>query len=332
IMAELGFRTVEEMVGRMDRLDIQSAVDHWKTAGMDLTPLLTQPNVADSVARRRVTSQDHGLTTILDRKLIALAQPALESGESVSHALGIRNSDRTTATMLSGDIARKFGEAGLPADTIRFDFTGSAGQSFGCFLAPGITLTVEGDVNDYLGKGMAGGRIVVYPPRTAPFDPTENIIAGNTLLYGATGGEVFLRGVAGERFGVRNSGATAVVEGAGDHCCEYMTGGVVVVLGKTGRNFAAGMSGGVAYVWDKDGNFEDYLNDNHGLITLETVSEAHDVEALHTLISRHLEYTRSDRAAVLLQNWAMTQGQFKKVISKEYLRAQAELASATAGA
>jgi glutamate synthase domain-containing protein 2/glutamate synthase domain-containing protein 1/glutamate synthase domain-containing protein 3 len=331
IMAELGFRTVEEMVGRMDRLDIEDAIAHWKTQGMNLRPLLTMPEVDASVAHRRIIAQDHGLETILDQKLIALAQPALTEKQHVEIELPIFNRDRTTATMLSGEIARLHGEEGLPDGTLEVKFTGSAGQSFGAFLAPGVNLTIEGDANDYLGKGMSGGRIVVYPPRTAPYDPTENIIAGNTMLYGATAGEVFLRGVVGERFAVRNSGATAVVEGTGDHCCEYMTGGTVVVLGKTGRNFAAGMSGGIAYVWDADGTFGDYLNDNNGLINLDPITEEGDKSLLHSLVSRHLELTRSDRAANLLHNWERTLTQFKKVVSKEYLRAQAELTAEPAG-
>ncbi len=331
IMAELGFHTVEEMVGRMDRLDIADAVDHWKTHGIDLRPLLTVPDVPPTVPHRRVISQDHGLEAIMDQKLIELCRPALDEREPISLDLPIINRDRTTATMLSGEIARKYGEEGLPEGTIQIKFTGSAGQSLGAFLAPGISLTLEGDANDYLGKGMSGGRIVVYPPRSAPFDPTENIVAGNTILYGATAGEVYLRGVVGERFAVRNSGATAVVEGTGDHCCEYMTGGVVVVLGKTGRNFAAGMSGGVAYVWDPDETFKDYLNDNHGIINLDPVSDERDREQLHSLITRHLELTRSDRAAVLLQSWERSVSQFKKVISKEFIRAQMELEAETSG-
>ena len=228
--------------------------------------------------------------------------------------------------MLSGRIATKYGTAGLPDNTIRLKFTGSAGQSLGAFLANGITITLEGDANDYLGKGMSGGRIICYPPRESPFDPAENILAGNTLLYGATSGEVYLRGVVGERFAVRNSGATAVVEGTGDHGCEYMTGGTVVVLGKTGRNFAAGMSGGVAYVWDPDGDFEPRLNDNHGTIEMEKVTDAEDIRTLRSLIENHQRYTLSDRAAVLLLYWDKSLGEFVKVISVEYKNYLAERA------
>jgi len=325
IMAELGFRTVDEMVGRVDRLDTQDAIAHWKARGLDLTPILTQPDVPETVAIRCVTKQDHGLEDALDYHLIDVAKDALEGGTPVTVELPIYNRNRTVGTMLSGRIALKYGQEGLPDGTINLNFKGSAGQSFGAFLARGITMTLEGDANDYLGKGLSGGRIVVYPPRESPFDPAENIIAGNTLLYGATGGEVYLRGVVGERFAVRNSGANAVIEGAGDHCCEYMTGGVVVVLGRTGRNFAAGMSGGVAYVWDPDGDFQRRVNFNHGLTELEPVCDPRDVETLRTLIAKHQELTLSDRAAFILQNWDTTLPQFVKVVSVEFRRAQAEL-------
>jgi glutamate synthase domain-containing protein 2/glutamate synthase domain-containing protein 1/glutamate synthase domain-containing protein 3 len=325
IMAELGFRTVAEMVGRMDRLDIEDAVGHWKARGLDLRPLLTPPDVPETVAVRCVTTQDHGLEDALDFHLIDLAKDALENGIPVTIDLPIYNRNRTAGTMLSGRIAMKYGADGLPDGTIRLNLRGSAGQSLGAFLANGVTITLEGDANDYLGKGISGGRIVVYPPRESPFDPAENIVAGNTLLYGATGGEVYLRGVVGERFAVRNSGAKAVVEGAGDHCCEYMTGGVVVVLGRTGRNFAAGMSGGVAYAWDPDGDLHMRLNDNHGLVLTEPVTDPGDVATLRALIEKHQEVTLSDRAATILQNWEMSVTQFVKVISLEYLRARKEL-------
>lgn len=320
IMAELGFEKMDDMIGRMDCLDIEAAVDHWKASGLDLTPLLTMPDVPETVSRLCNAKQNHGLDTALDYHLIELAKDALEEGKPVKVELPIYNRNRTVGTMLSGKIALKYGEAGLPTNTIHLKFTGSAGQSFGAFLAHGVTLELEGDANDYLGKGLSGGRIVVYPPRTAPFDPAENIIVGNTLLYGATSGEVFIRGIAGERFAVRNSGATAVVEGAGDHCCEYMTGGIVVVLGRTGRNFAAGMSGGFAFVWDPEGNFYQCLNDNHGLVLLEPLREAEDIDTVRNLMEQHMAHTRSDRAAVLLQYWPETVRQFKKVVSLEYLR------------
>jgi glutamate synthase domain-containing protein 2/glutamate synthase domain-containing protein 1/glutamate synthase domain-containing protein 3 len=330
IMAELGFRTVDEMVGRIDRLDIDRALDHWKANGLDLTPILTCPDVEKNVAVRCVTKQDHGLQTALDYHLIELSQDAIDRGLPVSVTLPIYNRNRTVGTMLSGRIAMKYGATGLPDDTIRLNFRGSAGQSFGAFLTNGITMTLEGDANDYLGKGISGGRIVVYPPRESPFDPAENIIAGNTLLYGATGGEVYLRGIAGERFAVRNSGAVAVVEGTGDHGCEYMTGGTVVVLGLTGRNFAAGMSGGFAYVWDPEGDFHTRCNRNHGLIALEPVADE-DEALLRGLIQAHRRYTESDRAADILARWHETRGQFVKVVSIEYRRAQAEAASAGKG-
>ena len=325
IMAELGFRTVDEMVGRMDRLDASAAIAHWKADGLDLSPLLTMPEVASTVAHRCVQKQEHGLETAIDLQLIELAASALENGTPVSIDMPIHNSNRTVGTMLSGRIAAKYGAEGLPDDTIHVNFNGSAGQSFGAFLMRGVTLNLEGDANDYVGKGLSGGRIVVYPPKEAPFDPAENIIAGNTILYGATSGEVYLRGVVGERFAVRNSGANAVVEGTGDHGCEYMTGGTVVVLGHTGRNFAAGMSGGVAYVWDPEETFARRLNDNHGLIVLEKVTAGQDVEELKTLIENHQRLTRSDRAATILQRWQETLPQFVKVVSLEYRRAQSAL-------
>jgi glutamate synthase (NADPH/NADH) large chain len=324
IMAELGFRTVAEMVGRKDCLDIEDAVGHWKAHGLDLRPILTMPDVPKTVAHRCVTQQDHGLEAAIDFELIELAKEALEHGTPVTIEMPIYNRNRTVGAMLSGRIATKYGQEGLPEDTIRVNFRGSAGQSFGAFLANGVSLTLEGDANDYLGKGISGGRIVVYPPRESPFDPAENILAGNTLLYGATGGEVYLRGVVGERFAVRNSGALAVVEGTGDHGCEYMTGGVVVVLGRTGRNFAAGMSGGEAFVWDPDGDFHHRCNLNHGLTELEPVDAPHDRELLRTLIESHQRCTLSDRAATLLQNWETSVTQFVKVVSVEYRRAQAE--------
>jgi glutamate synthase (NADPH) large chain len=325
IMAELGFRTVDEMVGRIDMLDTEHAINHWKADGLDLTPLLTKPEVDEKVPVFCVKSQDHGLEGALDYHLIALSQDAIERGLPVAVQLPIYNRNRTVGTMLSGRIAMRYGQTGLPDDSIRLNFQGSAGQSFGAFLANGITMTLEGDANDYLGKGISGGRIIVYPPKASLFDPAKNIIAGNTLLYGATGGEVYLRGMVGERFAVRNSGAIAVVEGTGDHGCEYMTGGIVVVLGKTGRNFAAGMSGGEAYVWNPDGDFHHHCNLNHGLTVLEPVEAEEDIRTLHKLIENHQRHTCSDRAACLLNNWEETRRQFVKVVSLEYRRAQAEL-------
>ena len=325
IMASLGFRTVDEMVGRIDMLDASQAITHWKAQGLDLSAILMPPDASLAHARLCVSKQDHGLADALDYHLIALSQGAVDHGIPVAAELPIYNRNRTVGTMLSGRIALKYGAKGLPEDTIRLKFTGSAGQSFGAFLARGITMTLEGDANDYLGKGISGGRIIVYPHRRSPFDPAENIIAGNTLLYGATSGEVFLRGMVGERFAVRNSGATAVVEGTGDHGCEYMTGGTVVVLGKTGRNFAAGMSGGVAYVWDPDGQFSSRCNRNTGKTELEAVTNEADIAELKTLIERHVEFTRSDRGATLLQHWETTLPQFVKVVSLEYRKVQEQL-------
>ncbi len=262
-MAQMGFRTFDEMVGRVDMLEQRSDIDHWpeqplaykKAKRIDLSAILYAPPAPRRVARRCVDVQDHGLDQALDYKLIDHARDALDHAVPIEIKLPIRNIHRTVGAMLSGEIARRYGSAGLPDDTIRFQFTGSAGQSFGAFLAKGVTLELEGDANDYTGKGLSGGRIVVFPPRNSTFLPEENIIAGNVALYGATSGEAFFNGRAGERFAVRNSGATSVVEGLGDHGCEYMTNGLVVVLGKCGRNFAAGMSGGLAFVLDEVGDF-----------------------------------------------------------------------------
>jgi glutamate synthase domain-containing protein 2/glutamate synthase domain-containing protein 3 len=326
IMAELGFRKFDDMVGRVDMLEVREAIDHWKAKGVDVSVLLQKPDVDPSVPIRCVEKQDHGLEKQIDLKLLEWCKPALERGERVELSLPIRNCNRTVGTMLSGEIARRYGEEGLPDDTIRIHFKGSAGQSFGAFLHSGVTLILEGDANDYLGKGISGGRIIAYPPRESDFPPHENIIAGNTLLYGATGGEVFLSGVVGERFAVRNSGARAVVEGAGDHCCEYMTGGVVVVLGKTGRNFAAGMSGGIAFVWDIDGLFEKRVNREGGSILLEPVEDPEDVSLLRDLVERHYRYTGSIRAKEVLDRWSEVLPQFVKVISVEYKTVLAEMA------
>ena len=254
-MAKLGFRTIDEMVGRVDKIDAAVADAHWKAKGIDLSSILYAPTVPSRVARRKVQAQDHGLDQALDHALIAKATPALESQTPVTGSFAIRNVHRTVGAMLGGEIARRYGSAGLPDETIHFKFSGSAGQSFGAFVPNGVTLELEGDSNDYVGKGLSGGRIIAYPPKTSSFLPEESILVGNVVLYGATSGEVFLNGIAGERFAVRNSGAIAVVEGVGDHGCEYMTNGTVVVLGTTGRNFAAGMSGGRAFVFDDQGDF-----------------------------------------------------------------------------
>jgi len=315
IMAQLGFRTVDEMVGRVDILEPRDAIEHWKGRGVDLSQVLHKPDVPASIAIRCVTSQDHGLEKALDNRLIELARPALDRKEPVEIELPIRNVNRTVCSMLSAEISRKWGAEGLPPETITIKFSGSAGQSFGAFMANGIAITLEGDANDYFGKGLSGGRIVVYPPKNASFVAEENIIVGNVSLYGATGGEVFLRGQAGERFCVRNSGVTAVVEGVGDHGCEYMTRGVVVVLGKTGRNFAAGMSGGVAYVLDTEGDFKTRCN--LGMVEIEPIDEA-DAEAVHTLVRRHYDYTQSAVAWRVLSGWKEIVHQFARVMPVEY--------------
>ncbi|HET8654557.1 MAG TPA: glutamate synthase large subunit [Longimicrobiaceae bacterium] len=316
-MAKLGFRSVAEMVGRSDRLR-QRPAEHWKASSLDLSSILHRPEAAQSVAIRRVQEQDHGLETSLDHELIRLARPALERGGRISAELPITNTHRAVGAMLSGEIARRYGAEGLPDGAIRVRFTGAAGQSFGAFAAAGLSLTLEGEANDYVGKGLSGGRLVIFPPRDAGFVAEDTVIVGNTVLYGATGGEAFFRGQAGERFAVRNSGATAVVEGVGDHGCEYMTGGTVVVLGPTGRNFGAGMSGGTAYVLPGDSAFEPGAS---GLLELETIEDPVEAERLRRLIERHAAYTASTRARRILENWEEVLPQFIKVIPVEYKRA-----------
>jgi len=318
-MAQMGFRTVDEMVGRVDMLEVQDLSHHWKARNLDLSPILHEPDVPKRVGRRCLIAQDHGLEQALDHKLIELAREALESKRPVEIRMPIRNVHRTVGTMLSGEIARRYGSEGLPDDTIRIHFTGSAGQSFGAFLAKGVTLILEGDANDYTGKGLSGGKIIVYPPRGSNFVAEENIIIGNVALYGATGGEAYFNGMAGERFCVRNSGAIAVVEAVGDHGCEYMTKGLVVVLGRTGRNFAAGMSGGIAFVLDETGEFQKYYC-NREMVDLEPITDPLDVRALRTLIERHMKYTGSVRAQWVLENWSEMLPKFVKVFPHDYKR------------
>ena len=317
-MAALGFRRVDEMIGRTDVLDVRQAVDHWKARGLDFSLLLQRPDVPASVEVRKTIPQDHGLDKALDLEIIALAQAALEHGHPVQIEMPIRNGHRTVGGMLSGEIARRYGAAGLPSDTIRIDLRGSAGQSFGAWLAHGVTLTLDGDANDYVGKGLSGGRLVVRPPAESRIAAEENIIVGNVVLYGATEGEAFFRGMAGERFCVRNSGAHAVVEGVGDHGCEYMTGGVAVILGRTGRNFAAGMSGGIAYVLDEEGAFAGRCN--LGMVELEALEAEEDVEQLLSLLQRHADYTGSPVAERLLAEWPAAQARFVKVMPVDYKR------------
>ena len=319
VLAQLGLRKLDDMVGRVDLLEFKRPADHWKAKGLDFSAILHNPAMPARIARRNIQPQDHGLEEALDYQLIEHAAEALETGRKVEIKLPIRNVHRTVGAMLSGAIANRYGSAGLPEDTIRCKFTGSAGQSFGAFLAAGVSLELEGDANDYVGKGLSGGRIVVYPPRSSNFLPEANILVGNVVLYGATSGEAFFNGVAGERFAVRNSGATAVVEGLGDHGCEYMTRGLVVVLGKTGRNFAAGMSGGIAYVLDDD---YDFVNRrcNGASVGLERVVDPEDQKLLHDLIVRHAEYTDSPRARWVLDNWSTMLPKFYKVFPHEYKR------------
>jgi len=318
-MAELGFRNVDEMVGRVDLLDMKDAVDHWKARGLDFSAILYNPPVPSRVARRCVHSQQHGLELALDHQLVEHSLDALLSLSPLEINLPVRNVHRSVGTMLSGEVARRYGSAGLPDDTIRIQLTGSAGQSFGAFLAKGITLRLEGEANDYVGKGLSGGRMVVYPPRESSFAAEENIIIGNVALYGATSGEAFFNGVAGERFAVRNSGSTAVVEGVGDHGCEYMTNGLVVVLGSCGRNFAAGMSGGIAYVFDEHGDFTEQRC-NLESVDLEPLLDPKDVQLVKGLVTRHLELTWSQRAKWILDNWQESSVRFIKVFPHEFKR------------
>jgi glutamate synthase (NADPH/NADH) large chain/glutamate synthase (ferredoxin) len=316
LMAQLGFRRFEEMIGRVDKIKPQKAIDHWKARGLDLSKILHKPEVPSHIATHCVQPQDHGLEKALDHKLIELAGLALHSKQRVEIALPIRNIHRTVGAMLSGEITKRYGPAGLTPDTIQFRFTGTAGQSFGAFCVNGLSLTLEGEANDYLGKSMAGGRIVVVPFKGSTFVPEETILIGNTALYGATGGETYFYGLAGERFAVRNSGANAVIEGVGDHGCEYMTGGVVVVLGKTGRNFAAGMSGGVAFVLNEDGSFERRCN--LSMVELEPVRIKSDQILLRSLIERHSRYTNSRKAKKILEQWDAILPKFVRVMSVEY--------------
>jgi glutamate synthase (NADPH) large chain len=321
VMAQLGVRTVNEMVGRTDLLEFADVSNHWKAKHLNLSVILHQPPVLQGDSRYHTQTQDHGLTEALDNKLIELAGPAIESGQKVSHDLPIKNINRTVGTTLSSVIAKKYGHAGLPDDTITFNFKGSAGQSFGCFLAKGVTMTLEGDANDYLGKGLSGGRIAVFPSREAlakGFKAEQNIIAGNVICYGAIAGEVYLRGVVGERFCVRNSGVHAVVEGVGDHGCEYMTGGRVVVIGPTGRNFAAGMSGGIAYVHDENLQLPEMCN--HDMVSLERPDKPEDIELIRRMLENHVKFTDSPVARAILSDWDNELLRFVKVMPNDYRR------------
>ena len=320
IMAKLGFRTLNEMIGRTDKLIPWKAIEHWKAKGLDLTPILHQPEVGREVGRYRQIDQDHGLGKSLDvTRLLDICEPAIERGERVHADLPIRNVNRVVGTIVGSEVTRKHGPNGLPEDTIHLKFTGSAGQSLGAFMPRGMTIELEGDANDYFGKGLSGGKIIIYPPKGSTFVAEENILIGNVALYGATSGEVFVRGMAGERFGVRNSGVSAVVEAVGDHGCEYMTGGRVVVLGRTGRNFAAGMSGGTAYVLDEAGDFATRCNQD--MVSLEKLANQDEIEAVWKLVQRHQTYTKSERAAKVLGDWKNLVPKFVKVLPKDYKRA-----------
>jgi glutamate synthase (ferredoxin) len=328
IMAQLGFRTFNDLVGRTDLLETKPAVDHWKAKGLDISPILYQPQVGPEVGRYCQIPQDHGLDKSLDMTvLLPLCQTAIETGEPVEAKLPIKNVNRSVGTILGNEITKKHWY-GLPEDTIRIHFQGSAGQSFAAFVPQGVTFTLEGDANDYLGKGLSGGKLILRPPAASPFIPEENSILGNVALYGATAGEVYIRGLAGERFAVRNSGVNAVVEGVGDHGCEYMTGGKVIVLGETGRNFAAGMSGGVAYLWDPKGTGS--LRCNQQMVGLEPLTDPEEQETVRQMIQKHFEYTQSQVARGILDNWAISVTQFVKVIPHDYKRVIQALQSALA--
>ncbi|MEJ2627431.1 MAG: glutamate synthase-related protein, partial [bacterium] len=316
IMAQLGFRTLDDMIGRVDVLDFQPALGHWKTSNLDLSPLLSSLSERKDAPRHSLSHKNPNRVTSLHSRLLKQVNPALEKKEKVKIETTIRNVHRTIGTRISGEIIQQYGSEGLPEDTIQLSFKGSAGQSLGAFLAPGISIQVEGDANDYLAKGMTGGKIVLIPPQGAKFLSHENVICGNVVLYGATGGELYINGMAGERFAVRNSGGSAVVEGVGDHCCEYMTGGVVVVIGSTRNNFAAGMSGGIAYVYDENELFDTRCNLD--MVDLESVWSKEDRMLLRSMLEKHFRFTNSTRAKMLLENWDTHLPLFVKVMPIDY--------------
>ncbi len=351
LMAKLGYRKFDDMIGQSQHINKRRAIDHWKAHGLDFSRILHKPEAAPGCNIYCSDKQDHGLDKALDNELIRQAQPALEHRTPVQIEVPVKNTNRTVGTMLSGEVARRYGHAGLPEDTISITLRGTAGQSFGAFVAKGVSMTLIGEGNDYVGKGLSGGRLVVYPPAETPIIAEENIIVGNTVMYGAISGECYFRGVAGERFAVRNSGATAVVEGVGDHGCEYMTGGIVVVLGESGRNFAAGMSGGIAYVLDERGDFEQRCNlamvelepipaedaalekldhqggdlETHGLVDVDHDMTRYDALRLHRLVTRHVHYTDSARGRKILENWNEYLPKFVKVMPVDYRRALQEM-------
>jgi glutamate synthase (NADPH/NADH) large chain len=318
LMAALGYRTVEEMIGQVEALKVREGIAHWKYSKLDLSPILYKEPADAYTGLYKQEEQDHGIAGVLDWQLIEQSTSALENGNKVRLAFPIKNTDRTTGTMLSNEITKKFGANGLPDDSIQIKFTGTAGQSFGAFNTKGITLELEGDANDYFGKGLSGAKLIVYPDKKSSFVPEENILIGNVAFYGATSGKAFIRGKAGERFAVRNSGATAVVEGVGDHGCEYMTGGTVLILGKTGRNFAAGMSGGIAYIYDLQNSFNE--NCNQEMVDLETLDSG-DLVLIEQLLKEHVEYTKSSVADFLLNDLENQKQHFIKVFPKDYKKA-----------
>ena len=319
IMAQLGFRTVEEMIGQVGFLEPKQAVDHWKAKGIDFSNILYAPEVGPEVGRFCSIKQDHALEKSLDlTTLLELCQPAIERGETVVAELPIRNVNRVVGTITSHEVTKKHGAKGLPDDTIRIHFKGSAGQSFGAFMTRGMTFSIEGDANDYVGKGLSGGKIIIYPSPAATFKAEENMIVGNVALYGATAGEVYIAGMAGERFAVRNSGVNAGVESIGDNGCEYMTGGRVVVLGPAGRNFGAGMSGGIGYVLDETGDFAARVNTQ--MVGLEKLEAAAEIAEVRALIEKHFAYTKSVRAKQILDGWKQFLPKFVKVLPKDYKR------------
>jgi glutamate synthase (NADPH) large chain len=321
IMAELGFKTINEMVGQVDCLEVKQNIQHWKYHKLDLSPILYREPASLYTGLHKLEEQDHGLAGVLDWKLLDAAKPALQHQQKVFASFDVRNTDRTIGTILSNEISKLYQSEGLPEDTIHFKFTGTAGQSFGAFAAKGLTLELEGDGNDYFGKGLSGARLIVYPSADAGFVPEENIIIGNVAFYGATSGEAFIRGKAGERFGVRNSGVNAVVEGVGDHGCEYMTAGRVLILGDTGRNFAAGMSGGIAYVYDVNGKFPPLCNQE--MVDLDTVDEE-DAAEIKDMIQKHYAYTGSRVAKFVLDDMDNQLKNFVKVFPKDYKKVLSE--------
>jgi glutamate synthase domain-containing protein 2/glutamate synthase domain-containing protein 3 len=322
LMAKLGFRKITDMVGRVDKLKSRNVSDHWKTSRLDFSKVLFSAPAAPGVRVFKTQAQSHGIDSAYDQKLLELCQPALDHGTPVSLRLTVRNIHRTVGTMLAGELTRRHGPMGLPNATIKVHFDGTAGQSFGCFMVNGMDFVLSGDANDYVGKAMSGGCLTIHPPQGSTYPADQSVLVGNTVLYGATGGRAFFNGVAGERFGVRNSGATTVVEGVGDHGCEYMTGGTVVILGATGRNFAAGMSGGLAYVLDETGRFASHCNTE--MVTLEALSDADEIATVRSLVEEHVGRTGSKKGQRILSSWSTSVGLFVKVFPNEWRRVLGE--------